>query len=110
MSRPFTIRGMTKMMRALCAGLMMSAFPLVMGGCAGSPAASPAAAQQSRGIVGAWLSKVRFASGAFASVKDLEFLYVFNEGGTMNESSNYDASPPVPPAYGIWRQVSAGQF
>jgi hypothetical protein len=23
----------------------------------------------------------------------------------MTESSNYDASPPVPPAYGVWRAV-----
>jgi hypothetical protein len=28
----------------------------------------------------------------------------------MTESSNYDASPPVPPAYGIWRKVGDKQF
>jgi hypothetical protein len=28
----------------------------------------------------------------------------------MTESSNYDASPPVPPAYGIWRKVGDRQF
>ena len=28
----------------------------------------------------------------------------------MTESSNYDASPPVPPAYGIWRKVGAREF
>jgi hypothetical protein len=53
---------------------------------------------------------VQFDSGAFAAVKDFEFLYVFNEGGTMTESSNYDAAPPVPPAYGIWREVGPGEF
>ena len=37
-------------------------------------------------------------------------MYVFNLGGTMTESSNYDASPPVPPAYGIWRKVGPRQF
>jgi hypothetical protein len=61
-------------------------------------------------IVGAWRSSIQFGSGAFAPVKDLEFLYVFNEGGTMTESSNYDAAPPVPPAYGVWRQVKPDEF
>lgn len=43
-------------------------------------------------------------------VKDLEFLYVFNQGGTMTESSNYDGAPPVPPAYGAWRATAPNQF
>jgi len=60
--------------------------------------------------VGAWRSKVQFSSGAFAAVKDLEFMYVFNVGGTMTESSNYDAAPPVPPAYGIWKKTGVHQF
>ncbi len=51
-----------------------------------------------------------FESGDFAAVEGLEFMYVFNLGGTMTESSNYDAAPPVPPAYGIWRQVGPGRF
>jgi hypothetical protein len=61
-------------------------------------------------IVGAWRGKVQFGNGAFAAVKDLEFMYVFNEGGTMTESSNYDGAPPVPPAYGVWRKVGPNQF
>ena len=61
-------------------------------------------------LVGAWRANVQFADGAFAEVKDLEFLYVFNAGGTLVESSNYDAAPPVPPAYGEWRQTAPGQF
>jgi len=61
-------------------------------------------------LVGAWRSKVQFKSGAFAAVKDLEFMYVFNAGGTMTESSNYDGAPPVPPAYGMWRKLGPGQF
>ena len=28
----------------------------------------------------------------------------------MTESSNYDGSPPVPPAYGIWRRVGACKY
>jgi len=40
----------------------------------------------------------------------LRFLYAFNAGGTMTESSDYDGAPPVPPAYGVWRQVASGDF
>jgi hypothetical protein len=56
-------------------------------------------------LVGAWRSSLQFESGAFAEMRDLEFMYVFNAGGTMTESSNYDAAPPVPPAYGTWRKT-----
>src|SRR5262249_55591896 len=49
-------------------------------------------------------------SGDYAAVKDLEFLYVFDAGGTMTESSNDDGAPPVPPAYGVRRAVSPGRF
>lgn len=59
-------------------------------------------------LAGAWRSAVRFTDGNFEGIKDLEFLYVFNEGGTMTESSNYDGAPPVPPAYGVWRPRVAG--
>jgi hypothetical protein len=61
-------------------------------------------------LVGQWRATLQFSSGAFAPVKDLEFMYVFNPGGTMTESSNYDAAPPVPPAYGIWRKVGPREF
>ena len=61
-------------------------------------------------LVGSWRSRVQFKSGALSAVKDLEFLFAFNSGGTMTESSNYDASPPVPPAYGVWRRVEPGQY
>lgn len=61
-------------------------------------------------IEGAWTVKVQFKTGAFAVVKDLEFMLVFNRGGTMTESSNYDGAPPVPPAYGIWRKTGKRTF
>ena len=61
-------------------------------------------------LIGAWRAKIQFASGGFAAMKDLEFLYAFNAGGTMTESSSYDAAPPVAPAYGAWRVVGPGQF
>ena len=57
------------------------------------------------GLFGAWRGSVQFTTGAFAEVKDLDFMYLFNAGGTMLESSNYDGAPPVPPAYGVWRKV-----
>ena len=83
--------------------LTLSAMLLAVGYATASPPATQKDAHES--LVGAWRSRVQFESGAFASVKDLEFLYAFNEGGTMTESSNYDASPPVPPAYGVWRRI-----
>ena len=59
---------------------------------------------------GAWRGKVQFTTGAFATTTNLEFSYVFNEGGTMTESSNYDSAPPVPPAYGVWRKVGVRKY
>jgi lysophospholipid acyltransferase (LPLAT)-like uncharacterized protein len=41
-------------------------------------------------IIGQWRSQMEFSTGAFASVKDLEFMYVFNYGGTMTESSKIE--------------------
>ena len=61
-------------------------------------------------LVGAWRGKVQFKTGAFATTTDLDFLYVFNAGGTMTESSNYDAMPPVTPAYGVWKKTGPKQY
>lgn len=71
---------------------------------------APAAREAPPALIGAWRSSLQFTSGAFSSIKDLEFMYVFNQGGTLTESSNYDGAPPVPPAYGVWRAVSATEF
>jgi hypothetical protein len=65
---------------------------------------------QSSALIGAWRGHVQFTDGAFASVKDLEFMYTFNAGGTMTESSNYDGAPPVPPAYGAWRRIGEKKY
>ena len=51
----------------------------------------PASDTAALDLVGEWRAHLQFTSGAFAPVKDLEFMYVFNQGGTMTESSNYDA-------------------
>jgi hypothetical protein len=61
-------------------------------------------------LVGQWRARLDFQSGDFAAVGDLEFMYAFNAGGTLTESSNYDAAPPVPPAYGIWRRTGPDRF
>jgi hypothetical protein len=83
---------------------------LILSACARSDSTAREAPRSSDGLKGAWRSQVRFSSGAFAQVMDLEFLYVFNQGGTLTESSNYDAAPPVPPAYGVWRATGPRQF
>jgi hypothetical protein len=70
-----------------------------------------AGCRESRGdLVGAWRTAIQFKSGSLAAVKDLEFLFVFNAGGTLTESSSYDSAPPVPPAYGIWKKTGRGQY
>ena len=68
------------------------------------------AAEAPKDLVGAWRGGVQFTTGDFSAVKDLDFMYVFNAGGTMIESSNYDGAPPVPPAYGIWRKLSDRKY
>jgi hypothetical protein len=78
--------------------------------CRDTASSSADESSQSNALVGAWRSHVQFRSGAFAEVKDLEFMYVFNAGGTLTESSNYDGAPPVPPAYGVWKKIGARRF
>lgn len=74
------------------------------------PAPEASRASPPAALVGAWRAKLQFDSGAFAAIKNLEFMYVFNAGGTLTESSNYDGAPPVPPAYGVWRETGPQQF
>ena len=61
-------------------------------------------------LTGVWRGNVQGKSGALAAMRGLEFMYAFHADGTMTESSNYDASPPCPPAYGVWRKMGARQF
>jgi hypothetical protein len=67
-------------------------------------------ATESAPLIGAWRSTIEFETGAFAEITDLQFIYVFNAGGTLTESSNYDGAPPVPPAYGVWRRIGPKVF
>ena len=75
---------------------------LILAACSDRPTPSP--------LKGAWDAQVQFTSGPFATVRDLEFMYIVHADGTLTESSNYDAAPPVPPAYGVWRETSPGHF
>lgn len=79
-------------------------------GCASSRSKNEADLSPASPLVGAWRATIDFEQGAFAAIEDLEFMYVFNAGGTMTESSNYDGAPPVPPAYGIWRETGPRQY
>ena len=65
---------------------------------------------QPENLVGAWKGKVQFKTGTYSEIKDFEFMWVFNHGGTMTESSNYDGVPPTPPAYGIWKKTGEKQY
>ena len=82
----------------------------LIGGCQKESSSSDNSATDGHELVGQWRASLQFTSGAFAGLQDLEFLYVFNQGGTMTESSNYDEAPPVAPAYGIWRKTGFNQF
>jgi hypothetical protein len=62
------------------------------------------------GLTGAWRGNVEITSGAYADAKGVKFMYAFNASGTMTESSNYDASPPVTPAYGVWKKTGVRQY
>lgn len=97
-------------MKILKPAIVFAAAVLALTACSPKDPHSDPTASKSDGMVGAWRSHISFNSGAFAAVKDLEFMYVFNQGGTLTESSNYDGSPPVPPAYGVWRSTGPREF
>jgi hypothetical protein len=61
-------------------------------------------------LVGEWQAKLQFDKGILAPYKDLEFMYIFNAGGTLAEAGNHDSNAPIPPAYGIWRQTGPQEF
>ena len=90
--------------------LMLSAV-LIITGC-GNGLSSQTSVSADRGMLaGAWRSKIVFRSGPLAEMKNLEFLYAYNAGGTMTESSNYDeAANSSPPAYGVWKQIDPRTF
>jgi hypothetical protein len=96
--------------KARFALLMLSAAAVITG-CTTGPSSQKNADADRSVLVGAWRSKIAFRNGPLAEMKDLEFLYAYNTGGTMTESSNYDeAANSSPPAYGVWRQNAPQTF
>jgi hypothetical protein len=84
---------------------------LILTACATGRSPSSGVAADSERLAGAWRAKIDFQSGPLAAMKDLEFLYAYNAGGTMTESSNYDeAANSSPPAYGVWRATGGRTF
>ena len=61
---------------------------LLVPGCGDPPSPSKDESAERDNLVGVWRSQIRFNNGAPTDMKDLEFMYVFNLGGTMSESSN----------------------
>lgn len=101
----------TQMKHIVLLTLLALSVVLIFTGCRNDPSSQTGAATDSSMLVGAWRSKIVFRSGALAEMKDLEFLYSYNAGGTMTESSNYDeAANSSPPAYGVWKQTGARRF
>jgi hypothetical protein len=91
--------------------LLMLSGALLITGCTTGPSSQNNAAADRSVLVRAWRSKIVFRNGPLAEMKDLEFLYAYNTGGTMTESSNYDeAANSSPPAYGVWRQNAPRTF
>lgn len=98
---------MRKMVRPLS---LLALSALALCACERAAPPPPTKAGEIDALVGAWRSHLQVNSGAFAGMQGLEFMYVFNSGGTMTESSNYDAAPPVQPAYGAWRKTGDREF
>jgi hypothetical protein len=96
-------------MTSMCRLIALSTV-LITTACGDPRAPQSSASPEPDPLVGAWRTQIRFSGGAFVDMKDLEFMYVFNAGGTMTESSNYDGAPPVPPAYGVWRKSGPRQY
>jgi hypothetical protein len=88
----------------------LTAFAIAVFASAGPRVGTAQSGNAGDSLAGAWRGKIQFTSGAFAGIKDLEYMYAFAAGGTMTESSNYDGAPPVPPAYGIWKKIGARKY
>lgn len=88
----------------------VSAF-LIVTGCTNARATDKDEASNEVSLAGAWRSQIHFNNGVLAAAPGLEFLYSYNAGGTMTESSNYDeAANSSPPAYGVWRKTGPLTF
>ena len=77
---------------------------------AAQAAPAPKPAGEPTGLIGAWRAHISFTDGAFADEGPGVQLRLQRRRNTRRRSSNYDAAPPVPPAYGIWRRTGARTF
>jgi hypothetical protein len=73
-----------------------------------SKASAPKATAQPS-LEGAWRSHVTFTSGPLKGIP-FQFLITYAAGGGLVESSNFDESPPVLPAYGSWGRLGPTSF
>ena len=97
-------------MKSAAMFLLVAATTLCTGGCSRAFPSSGSESTEPPVLVGAWRTKVQFKGGILSDLHDLEFMYAFNVGGTLTQSSNYDGTPPVPPGYGVWRQTGPRRF
>jgi len=97
-------------MKTVLIYLLLAATAACTGGCSEALPSSAAQQPAPSPLIGVWRTKVQFKDGALSDLRDLEFMYSFNTGGTLTQSSNYDGMPPVPPGYGVWRQVGPRRF
>ncbi|MBA2687558.1 MAG: hypothetical protein H0U64_05615 [Gemmatimonadaceae bacterium] len=99
------------MKRQIGSLLVASSVFLIATGCREDASLQSSESSQGASLEGAWRSQVHFRGGILAGMTDLEFLYAYNAGGTMTESSNYDeAANSSPPAYGVWKKTGPGRF
>jgi hypothetical protein len=58
---------------------------LLATGCAATSSSRAHSGYSDGSLVGAWRGKIQFKTGTFSTIKDLEFMYVFNAGGSVKE-------------------------
>jgi hypothetical protein len=98
------------MKSAVICVLLMATATGAISGCSKAFSGPVPQAKAPAPLIGAWRTKVQFKNGSLSDLHDLEFMYSFNAGGTLTQSSNYDGTPPVPPGYGVWRQTGPQTF
>jgi hypothetical protein len=91
-------------------GWAFAALSVAVAGCSDAVSGSATQSTVPDALVGVWRSQVQFGGGSLSDLHDLEFMLAVNLGGTLTQSSNYDGTPPVPPAYGLWKQTGPRSY
>lgn len=102
------VRGQLPTTRRRFLGLTAAGAGLLGAGALLTPSPAGADAADRPGLPGAWRASVTIDNGPFAGA--LQFLLVYDSGGGMVESSNFDEATPVPPAYGSWASNGSRTF